>query len=260
MTPGSGRRVELMGVQIDRVTERQAIERILAQLDAGQGGWVVTPNLEQLRQLNRDPELRRLVAAADLAVADGMPLIWASRLADDPLPERVAGSDLVLSLSDAAAARGRSVYLLGGAPGAAELAAARLRERDPGLDVRGHLPLPMGFDPLDRVWLERIRRALEDARPDIVFVGLGFPKQERLIANLRAALPSTWFLGVGIGLSFAGGQVARAPSWMHGIGLEWTHRLSQDPGRLFGRYVVRGVPFAIRLFAHVLRRRLLGGR
>jgi N-acetylglucosaminyldiphosphoundecaprenol N-acetyl-beta-D-mannosaminyltransferase len=259
MSAPSGARVTLMGVEIDRLTERRAIERILDELDAGRGGWVVTPNLEQLRLASREAELRDLLGRAEISVADGMPLIWASRLAADPLPERVAGSDLILSLSDAAAARGRSVFILGGAPDAGRLAAARLRERNPVLRICGHLPLPMGFDPAERKSLERIRRALRSARPDIVFVGLGFPKQERLIANTRGVLPQAWFLGVGISLSFAAGELTRAPVWMRRAGLEWVHRLAQEPRRLYRRYLLHDVPFAMRLFAHATARRLRRG-
>src|SRR5881409_2990409 len=107
-------RISLLGVEIDRVTEPQAIATILRALTEGRGGTVVTPNLDQLRQVTARPELARLLRDADLVVADGMPLVWASRLQGSPLPERVAGSDLVWALSAEAALHGRSLYLLGG--------------------------------------------------------------------------------------------------------------------------------------------------
>src|SRR3954463_1812948 len=111
-------RVSLMGMQIDRVTENQAVATIGRSLAEGQGGWVITPNLEHLRQFSKQESLRAFFETADLVLADGMPLVWASRLAGTPLPARVAGSDLVWSLTAEAAMHGRSVFLLGGAPGA----------------------------------------------------------------------------------------------------------------------------------------------
>ena len=122
-------RISLMGMAVDRVDEREAVETILDARERDRGGVVLTPNLEHLSSFRSDPEVREAFGEAELVVADGMPLIWASRLQRTPLPERVAGSDLIWSLSEAAAERGRSVFLLGGNPGAAERAADVLQER-----------------------------------------------------------------------------------------------------------------------------------
>lgn len=252
-------RVRLRGLEIDRVREAEAIATILAALEEGRGGSVATPNLDHLRQIAARPEFADLVQSADLVVADGMPLVWASRLQGSPLPERVAGSDLVWSLTAEAALRDRSVFLLGGAPGACEAAAAKLRAMYPGARLAGQLSPPFGFERDERE-IERIRSALADARPDIVYVALGFPKQERLISWLRAEFPSMWFLGVGFSLSFIAGQSERAPVWMSRLGIEWLHRLVKEPRRLAKRYLVHDLPFALRLFASALRQRLRGGR
>jgi N-acetylglucosaminyldiphosphoundecaprenol N-acetyl-beta-D-mannosaminyltransferase len=253
-------RVRLLGLELDRVSEAGAIATVLDGLAEGRGGFVVTPNLDQLRQLHARPELAELFAQADLVVADGMPLVWASRLQGSPLVERVAGSDLVWSLTAEAALRGRSIFLLGGAPGACEAAEARLRAVYPGARFAGHLCPPIGFEH-DEHEIARIRRTLAEGRPDIVYVALGFPKQERLIAYLRSEFPRTWFLGVGFSLSFVAGQSSRAPGWMSRLGLEWLHRLVKEPRRLAKRYLVHGLPFAARLFAAALaqRRRGRGG-
>jgi N-acetylglucosaminyldiphosphoundecaprenol N-acetyl-beta-D-mannosaminyltransferase len=258
MQPAGYERISLLGVEIDAVTEADAIAFVLSGLADGRGGFVVTPNLDQLRQLVRRPDLAELYRRADLVVADGMPLVWASRLQGTPLHERVAGSDLVWSLTAEAALRGRSVFLLGGAPGAGEAAEARLRSLYPGARFAGRVSPPLGFER-DEGEIDRIRLALREARPDVVYVALGFPKQERLIAYLREEFPSTWFLGVGYSLSFVGGQTARAPDWMIRLGLEWVHRLAQDPRRLASRYLVHGLPFATRLFAAALATRLRRG-
>jgi N-acetylglucosaminyldiphosphoundecaprenol N-acetyl-beta-D-mannosaminyltransferase len=253
-------RIRLHGLAIDAVTEAEAIAAITQALDAGRGGWVVTPNLDQLRQFAQRPELGEIFAAADLVVADGMPLVWASRLQGTPLPERVAGSDLVWSLTAEAALRGRALFLLGGAPGASEAAHDRLLELYPGARIAGRLSPPLGFEH-DAREIERIRAALDAADPDIVYVALGFPKQERLIAYLRNVFPRVWFLGVGFSLSFLAGDAVRAPDWVIRLGLEWAHRLVQEPRRLAKRYLLHGLPFALRLFVSALasRARRAGG-
>jgi N-acetylglucosaminyldiphosphoundecaprenol N-acetyl-beta-D-mannosaminyltransferase len=240
--------IELCGIRIDAITEQQCVERVLRALADGRGGWITTPNLDHLRRLAGDAEFRALCAPADLVVADGAPLVWASRLQRTPLPERVAGSDLISSLSAGAARAGRSVFLLGGDAGTAEGAAAVLRARHPELCIAGTHRPELGFerDPAQRTEIERILAA---AAPDIVYVALGSPKQERVIAELRPLLPRTWWLGIGISFSFLTGDVRRAPPWMRKVGLEWTHRLAQEPKRLARRYLVDGLPFAARLLA-----------
>jgi len=248
------RRVWMMGVPIDAVTQRQVVNRVLAALEWGQGGSVVTPNLEILRQSRTDIDLRRLIRAADLVLADGMPLVWASKLAGDALPERVAGSDLIVPLAQAAAKAGRSVFLLGASPGVADAAAEHLRDQAPGLRIAGTLCPPYGFED-SAAEMAAIRAALVAAKPDIVLVALGAPKQERLIEILRDDLPQSWFFGVGIALGFLVGEVKRAPEVLQKSGLEWTHRLVQEPGRLAGRYLRRGIPFAGRLGTWALAHR-----
>jgi N-acetylglucosaminyldiphosphoundecaprenol N-acetyl-beta-D-mannosaminyltransferase len=236
--------VEVHGVELHAVTEAQAIDFILAELDDGRGGMVVTPNLDYIRRCNKDLHFAAMVSEADLAVADGMPVIWASRLMGTPLPERVAGSNLITSLNGAAARHGRRVYFLGGAPGAAEGAIKVLREKFPTLNIVGsHCP-QMGFEKSERLW-EEMEQDILAAQPDIIWVALGAPKQEFTIARLRTKLPKAWFLGVGVSFSFLAGQVQRAPKWMQKVGLEWAHRLVQEPGKLWKRYLLSGVPFAL---------------
>jgi N-acetylglucosaminyldiphosphoundecaprenol N-acetyl-beta-D-mannosaminyltransferase len=236
--------IRLHGVRLHAITEERTIDHILDELDAGRGGTVVTPNLDHIRRCTRDMLFGAIVAEADLVVADGMPLVWASKLQGTPLPQRVAGSDLISSLSREAAKRGRSIFLLGGAPGTAEAAAKVLQEANPTLKIAGvHCP-PVGFENNRDAELEKITRALAQAKPHIVFVALGSPKQEYLIQSFRRLLPASWWLGVGISFSFLCGDVKRAPKWAQKIGLEWVHRLVQDPKRLFHRYIVSGLPFA----------------
>lgn len=232
----------------------------MTDLYAGRGGQIITPNIDILRRAVREREARHHVESASLVVADGAPLIWASRLRGQPLPARVPGSDLIWSLSRAVAQQHGSVYLLGGEPGAASRAADVLRDRFPSLTVAGYASPPFGFDTRPDEY-QAVCQAVADAQPDLVLVGLGFPKQERVIARLRPLLPGAWFMGCGAAIGFVAGTHRRAPLWMQRTGLEWVHRLAAEPQRLMRRYLVDDVPFAIRLLAGSavarLRRRAL---
>ncbi|GAA5072291.1 N-acetylglucosaminyldiphosphoundecaprenol N-acetyl-beta-D-mannosaminyltransferase [Thermocatellispora tengchongensis] len=232
------------GVGVDAVTQDEVVERVVAALSDGRGGQIVTPNVDICRAIRRDPDLLALVRDAEIVVADGMPLVWASRLLGTPLPERVTGADLIWTLCAAAARHGFPVYLLGGGPpGVPERAAAALRAACPGLRVAGATAPPYGFER-SATEVRRIRESLVAAAPRLVFVGLGFPKQERLIAALREDLPGTWFAGCGSAIAFAAGAVRRAPPWLGRAGLEWLFRLLCEPGRLARRYLIDDLPFA----------------
>lgn len=257
--PGSLPFIRLMGVSIHAIGANQCLEHLFESLDAGRGGWVVTPNLDHLRRLVRDRSYAALCRGASLVVPDGMPLIWASRLQGTELPARVAGSDLIRQVSSAAAQRGRSVFLLGGTPGSAAGAARVLRQSCPGLQVVGTCCPPVGFEQ-DGLLISHMVNQLTRAKPDVIFVALGSPKQEELITALRQQLPRAWWIGVGISFSFLTGDVRRAPCWMQRIGMEWVHRLAQEPRRLARRYLIDGIPFAFVLFANALSQRLRPSR
>jgi N-acetylglucosaminyldiphosphoundecaprenol N-acetyl-beta-D-mannosaminyltransferase len=183
--------VDLLGVKFHAITERQCVLRIADELAAGRGGWAVTPNLDILRQSQADGQIRKLLESASLVVADGMPLIWASRLQGTPLPERVAGSNLISSLTAEAAGRGFSIFFLGGSPGTAQAAAELLAARHPGFRIAGISCPEPGFEKSES-GVGEVVRDLVSAKPDIIFVGLGFPKQEKLIETLRTAHPCAW--------------------------------------------------------------------
>lgn len=238
--------IELAGIQLHAITEAQCVQHVMRELEDGHGGWIVTPNLDHMRRLVSNERYRELCAHADLIVADGMPLLWASRIQSTPLPERVAGSNLISSLSAAVAERKGRIFLLGGAPGTAEQAARVLARRHPDLVVCG-IDNPHVGSEIDHETIERLGRRLRWSRPDLVFVALGSPKQEKLIKALRTEYRLAWMIGVGISFSFLAGRVKRAPRWMQRLGLEWVHRLGQEPLRLTRRYLIDGVPFGIRL-------------
>jgi N-acetylglucosaminyldiphosphoundecaprenol N-acetyl-beta-D-mannosaminyltransferase len=246
--------LELHGMSLARLDSRGVLDHVFGQLARGRGGWLITANLDFVRRHARDAELRALYDEADLRVADGMPLLWAARLQGDPLPERVAGSSLVTPIAERAAREGRSLYLLGGAPGASTRAGELLTARFPGLRVLGSSS-PMLSDPPTAAEIAPLAAELGRLRPDLVLVGLGSPKQERLIRALRPLLPASWMMGVGISFSFLAGDVRRAPRWMQRTGLEWIHRLAQEPRRLARRYLIEDLPFSFVLFAGALRQR-----
>jgi exopolysaccharide biosynthesis WecB/TagA/CpsF family protein len=244
-----GSSARLVGLDFDRLTEVQVVAHIITAWRRGRGGWVATPNIDQLRLIRRNEALRRMVADASLVVPDGMPLIWASRLRGDPIPDRVAGASLIFSLTEAAARHGCSIYLLGGAPGIPERAGEELSRRYPRLVVAGVDAPPLGFDT-DPQATAAVQARIAAAAPGIVFVGLGFPKQERLIAGLAPSFPAVWFVSCGAAIPFAAGALPRAPLWMQRAGLEWAFRLASEPRRLFRRYLVDDLPFALALLAN----------
>lgn len=251
--PRPRQQVTVDDVEFDALRETEVVEHVMVALDEGRGGNLITPNVDILRQLRR-PQLRELAEQAELVVPDGMPIVWASRIQGEELPERVTGSSLIWSLSEAAARSDRSLYLLGGAEGIAERAADRLVEEYEGLEVAGvHCP-PFGFEKRAETLQETVSAVVE-AQPDIVFVALGFPKQEHLMQHLRRHLPNTWFVGCGGTLTMVAGEVSRAPLWIQRSGLEWVHRLAMEPRRMAKRYLVHDLPYAAGLFARALVRR-----
>ena len=245
----------LLGIRLDNLPEAAAVERVLAAAERGEGGVLINPNVDVLRQAVRDPAIGALLADADVVLADGAPLVWASRVAGDGRTYRVPGSDFIWSLTREARRRGQHVFLLGGAPGIAASAAEKLM--DDGQDavaVASYSP-PFGAEQTDDGFAEIVAQ-LRAAEADIVFCAFGFPKQERLMARLHPLLPGVWFIGSGASITFVAGVVARAPRWMQRAGIEWVHRLISEPRRLFKRYIVHDLPFAARLFTWAARRRV----
>ena len=247
--------VPVFGLPIHRVTQAELIRYVVSESAAHRGGYVITVNTDHLQQISRNPELRQVAMRATIRTADGMPVLWASRLRGTPLSSRVAGSDLIEALSGALATAGQSLFLLGGEEGAADGAAAVLTSRYPGMKVVGTHGPPHGFEkqPSEMALIERL---LATARPDHVLLGLPFVKASLLAEQLRPLMQQGWFYGLGISFSFLTSEVERAPAWMQRFGLEWLHRFAQEPRRLFRRYFIDGIPFAVRLLvASALERR-----
>jgi N-acetylglucosaminyldiphosphoundecaprenol N-acetyl-beta-D-mannosaminyltransferase len=241
-------RTQVGDLWFDALTEDEVIEVVRKAWTAGQGGSIIPVNIDVARAATRDASLAELVARGALVLADGMPLVWAARAKGSKLPERVAGSSLIFPLSAAAAADGKSVYLLGGAEGVPEKAAEALAARFANLRIAGTQSPEFGFDKTEEGARQAVA-AVATAAPDLVFVGLGFPRQERLIERLQQELPNAWCLACGGGISMAAGIVRRASPVMQRLGFEWVHRLVLEPRRLARRYLRDDLPFAFALLA-----------
>lgn len=248
-------------VPVDVLRFDDALARIDALIASGRGGAVFTPNVDHVVVAQTHAEFRRAYQDADLSLADGQPLIWASRLSGVPLPEKLSGSDLFVPLMQRAAANRWRVFLLGGAPGVAESARTVL-ERDHGVNVVGTLAPTLPERPTHAACAELAER-LRNSGAQLVAVALGAPKQELLIHALRQHVPPAVFIGVGAALDFVCGRQKRAPKWLSSAGLEWAFRLMQEPARLWRRYLVRDPAFALivmrDLWAHRRRAALEAG-
>ncbi len=235
-------RFHLGHVPVDRVTFDGALAAISAMVTSGSGGAVFTPNVDHVVLAEEDEDFRRAYADVDLAVADGMPIVWASHMLGVKVPGKISGADLVPRLLERAEAKGWRVYLLGGADGVAAKACERLSAKHPRLSVVGFASpqIDMSEPTSER------RQIIEDvkaAAPDIVLVGLGAPKQELFIHEVVHALRPAVLLGIGASLDFLAGTVRRAPPWISAAGLEWAYRLASEPRRLWRRYLVRDPRF-----------------
>jgi N-acetylglucosaminyldiphosphoundecaprenol N-acetyl-beta-D-mannosaminyltransferase len=239
--------VQIYDVWIDKIDRAGALARIDDFVAAGTPHHIVTANVDYLRLTGQVPGFRNIINTADLVVPDGMPLLWGSRLLGDPLPERVTGVDLLVACAGLAAAKGYRIFLLGAGPGVAEEAACVLRTRHPGVRVVGTYAPPMR--PLTPGDDDTMVRVIQEMQPDLLFVAFGAPKQDQWIrAHLdRLAVPVC--MGVGGAFDLLAGRVKRAPVWMQHAGLEWLYRITQEPRRLWPRYVVHDLPCFVHLMA-----------
>ena len=222
-------------LDLDTVTFDGALTTIRDLVERGEGGAVFTPNVDHVMLAERDVRLRDAYSRSSLSVADGVPIVFASRLIGPKIPEKVSGSDLILPLMELAGQQRWRVYLLGGADGVAFEAADILREQY-GVNIVGVDDSMIHLTPMvsEAAVVDRIAAA----QPDLLLVALGCPKQELFIDRLRPVLGRIVAIGVGASLDFVTGRINRAPGWMSRSGLEWCFRLSQEPRRLWKRYLL----------------------
>lgn len=219
-------RVNILGVDVDAVTMAEAVDVVRRAMDTRAGVMVATANAEMLMRATHDDELRHILNASALVVPDGAGTVWAARHLGHAMPERVAGYDLAQELLRCAPAEGRRVYFFGSAPGVAEKAKAKAEQLYPGIEIVG---VRNGFfSPADNAAIIAEIRA---ARPDLLLVALGVPKQEKWIAAHLAALDVPVAIGVGGTLDVMAGVMKRAPHWMQKAKLEWLFRGLMQPKR-----------------------------
>ncbi|GAC1351896.1 MAG: WecB/TagA/CpsF family glycosyltransferase [Polyangiales bacterium] len=244
--------MRLGNLWIDRVTFRGALDAIADLVELGQGGSVFTPNVDHVVLADEDQRLRAAYASVDLSLVDGVPVLWASRLFGARLPEKVSGSDLIMPLLAMAARKAWRVYLLGGDEGIPQRAAEALRRSYPSLVIVGmdSPRIDLSAPSFDEV-VHRIRAA----KPDLMLVALGCPKQEIFIHRVEDAIRPVVAVAIGAGLDFVAGAVPRAPTWLSSLGLEWAYRLAREPRRLWRRYLVRDPKFLWILLRELRARR-----
>lgn len=230
----TGSRVDILGIRISAVNMPQALENLVRHIGAGRQGYVCVTDVNALLHARRDPELRRIFNTSTMTVPDGVPLVWAGKSAGADWMGRVCGPDLMPALLNAATEHGWSSYFLGGAPHVAEEMIENFRRTIPGLKVAGFQSPP--FRELSPEEESALVQEINESGAQIVWVGLGAPKQERWMDSYRGRLTASLMVGVGAAFDMHAGRVSRAPRWMQRSGLEWSYRLAQEPRRLWKRY------------------------
>lgn len=220
-------KINILGVNVDKVTNDEAVERIMDMLYERGNHAVFTPNSEIILMAYKDPDFCDLLNSADLLTADGIGVVYASKILNNPLPERVAGYDMACTLLDIIAETGHRLYLFGGKPGVAEQAQEKLKETYPLINIVG---THSGYFEADEV--EEIVADINASKADIVFVCLGAPKQENWIFENKDKLNCHVMMGIGGSLDVFAGNVERAPDIWCDLGLEWFYRLVKEPWRI----------------------------
>lgn len=255
-TPGAGTqpdppRVDVLGTGVSAIDMDDALRIVGGWIAEGRDSYVCVTGVHGVMESRRDGALRDVYDGAGLVTPDGMPLVWLCRAAGFPHVGRVYGPDLLLALAEAGVARGYRHFFYGGAPGIADRLAGRLRERFPGMVVAGTYCPP--FRPLTAEEDREVAHLLREACPDIVWVGLGAPRQERWMAEHVGGVPGV-MIGVGAAFDFHSGAKPQAPRWIQRSGLEWAFRLASEPRRLWRRYLVYNTGFVLLLVARWFRR------
>lgn len=260
-------KIAILGVPIDDLTMDEAVESVFHMIDQYADDYrpraVATVNVDFMvntqswdRKKVRHPELLDTLRSADMVTADGMPIVWASRMLGRPLKQRVAGADLIPRLAEEAAKHGKAIYFLGGRGDSGERAARLLEKRYPGLKIAGVCSPFVHIDGHDLLWAEEedlpIIEQINRSGADILLIGFGNPKQELWFRRNRDKLKVPVSIGIGGTYDFITGSIARAPIWMQNAGLEWLFRITQDPRRLWKRYLVGFFKFGIIILPAIL--------
>ena len=234
----------LLGVDVAMIDYDRAMEVMDRLVEERRRGYVCAAPVHALMMAQDDPETRAALAGSTLVVPDGMPLVWAANLLGEKLEDRVYGPELMLRYSQRCVERGYRVWLYGGRDqGSLVQLALCMRRRHPGIQIVGGYSPP--FRSLDPEEEDALVRQINDARPDVLWVGIGVPKQEKWMARMRDRLDVPVMCGVGAAFDFHSGRISMAPSWMQERGLEWIYRIAQEPRRLLPRYLYTNPRFLV---------------
>lgn len=240
-------RMKFLNIEVDNLTMDEALEKIDKLIIDKKPSYVVTPNVDHIVKLDTDSEFQQVYKEADLVLTDGMPLIWISKIKKTPIKEKVSGSDLFPKVCELASKRGYKVFLLGAAEGVAARAAENLKKKYDKLNIIGTYSPSFGFEEKDKE-IQEIIKMINDAKPDILAVGLGAPKQEKFLYKYKEKLNVPISLAIGASIDFEAGNISRAPKWMQNIGLEWFYRLCKEPRRMAKRYLIDDINIIKLLF------------
>jgi N-acetylglucosaminyldiphosphoundecaprenol N-acetyl-beta-D-mannosaminyltransferase len=246
---------EILGIPIAMTDYGQAMDAMDGMIARRERGYVCAVAVHAVMVSRRDPEMRSAVMGSSLIVPDGMPLVWAANLLGEDLGARVYGPELMDRYCARCAKRGHRVWLYGGRDqGSLMQLALNLRRRHPGIETVGGFSPP--FRPLAEDEEDELVEQINDARPDVVWVGIGVPKQEKWMARMRPRLEAPVLCGVGAAFDFHAGRISQAPSWMQERGLEWIYRIAQEPRRLLPRYLSYNPAFVLAFARQLLRERI----
>jgi len=235
-------KISLLGVPIDNITMEETICNIEKYISEGYAKSIFIPNVDCLIKFQKDRDFKNVYRSCDLVLPDSYLFLWAGKFLRTPFKEKVAGSDLFPRFCEFAAKKGYKIFLLGAGPGVAKKAGENLKQKNPGLEIVGTYSPSYGFET-DESENQKIIKMIQLAKPDVLFVGLGAPKQEKWIYKYKEQYKVPVSIGVGASFDFIAGNVKRAPQWMSNYGFEWLWRLFQEPKRLWKRYLIDDVPF-----------------
>ena len=242
-------RINILGVGISALTIQHACNQIISWIECRSRFYVNVCNVHTIMECQKAPELKKIVNRSGMATPDGMPLVWLCHYYGEKKVTRVYGPDLLLSVCDNSIAKGYRHFFYGGAPGIADALAQNLKHRFPGLIVAGtYSPPILAIGQLEE---PHTIDMINSSNPDIVWVGLGTPKQDYWVARHRPLLNAPVLVAVGAAFDFLTGRIPQAPTWMQRNGLEWLFRLAKEPRRLAYRYLVYNPFFVLRVLAQI---------
>lgn len=242
-------RYNVLGVGVSVLTLDQARDLVVGVRGRRQAGYICLATVNSISEARYDPAYRRVLNASWLTTPDGMPMVWMAHRQGHHAVTRVYGPDLLLAVCDAGRATGLRHFFYGGAPGVADELARRLSSRFPGLVIAGTYSPP--YRPLTAGEFTDLQALISAAQADVIWIGLGTPKQDRFMAEHWNRLEAGVLIGVGAAFDFHSGRLRQAPLWMQRSGLEWLYRLCQEPRRLAVRYLVYNPLFILRAAAQL---------